>query len=109
MQLDIFQGQSLRDAGIQAAVDHAEDVHPNWADRAYQALVTFIASRKKDEVFMAEDIRAVAKVAEPPSQRAWGAIIRKAAQKGLIERCGTGAVKNATAHRALASVWRAVI
>jgi hypothetical protein len=58
--------------------------------------------------FQAEDFRdsITGLIEEPPSKRAFGHIILKAAREGLITRVGYAPVKNVTAHRAFASVWK---
>ena len=107
-QLSIFDqptGAQLRDAGIKQALDHAEEVTPEWPELAYKFLCDYI--RKHPGEFMTEDVRQAAAgiVPEPPSLRAWGGVIVKAAKSGLIVRAGYGQVTNVNAHRANASVW----
>ncbi len=92
--------------GLQKAEDHANAVHNNWSDDAYKFLTLFITHKKGD--FMVEDVRTASKyiVPEPPSMRAWGAIILRAAKARMIKKVGIRAVKNLKAHKANASVWR---
>lgn len=102
-----FTGAQLRDKGIEKAVKHAESIHENWKDRAYEFLLTYIKSHKR---FMAEDVRIASAriVPEPPSLRSWGSIIRRAACSGHIKSLGTRKVKNPRAHCANSSFWEAV-
>lgn len=101
---DLFSGPELRDKGIQAAVEHADLEYEAWSEKAFQYLLGYIAIHKE---FMAEEVRLASKgqVPEPPSKRAWGAIIVRAVKKGLIKRLGYKSVKNPTAHCAIVSVW----
>lgn len=96
-------GPELRDTGIKKAVEHADKVVESWSHMAYEHLKKYIVLH--DE-FMAEDLRYDSKLPEPPSKRAWGGIMVRAAKSGLIYRVGFRAVKNPKAHCANASLWR---
>ncbi len=93
------------EAGMQQAVDHANEASKQWSERAYKFLCNYLGSGKE---FMAEDLRKESQsiVPEPPSLRAWGAIIRRASKNGLIERIGYRNVSNVKAHSTPAAVWR---
>jgi len=99
---------SAKDKGIQQAVDHADAVYPSWSEKAYKFLTDFID--KNACSFMAEDVRmeSAAVIPEPPSKRAWGAIILRAAKSGLIRKVGYQKVTNAKAHATPASVWQRI-
>lgn len=103
---------ALRDAGIEAAADHADAVEPRWTDRAFDFAVDVLAARArkgKNDPFMTEDVRkyAVARgFPEPPDARAWGAVMIRARRKGLIVRVGTGDSKNPQAHLRPTNQWR---
>jgi hypothetical protein len=101
----LWDGRELRDRGIDKAVKHAELKDPHWKEKAYRFLVQYIDSHGE---FMAEDVRMASSgvVPVPPSKRAWGGVIVRAARKGLIERVGFRSVKNAKAHCTPAAVWR---
>jgi len=103
-----FTGEQLKEAGMNLALESAEADFNGWADSAFSFLQGFILSYKSS--FMAEDIRLASAgyVPEPPSKRAWGGIIARAAKAGLIRRVGFASVKNAKAHCTPASVWEAV-
>jgi len=97
-------GDKLRDAGMQKAVDNAEDKHPSWSDCALSLLVQY-----PNDEFMAEQVREFARnrgLPDPPSKRAWGAIIAKAKKMGIIIHVRYDRVSNPKAHRTPASVWR---
>ena len=78
-----------RDDGIQRAVDHADRVSHAWSVLAYQTLIEYI--RYTDTYFLAEDFTGYAlarHVPKPPDNRAFGAIIQRAARAGLIVKAG---------------------
>lgn len=111
-QLDLFNhppapeptGEELRDKGMAQAIAHAEQTVPDWSDQAYGFLLQYIA---KHPEFMAEEVReaSVGIVPEPPSNRAWGGVIRRAALAGKIFRIGFQSVKNPRAHAAPCTLW----
>lgn len=116
-QLNIFTvppstGHILARDGMERAARHADQVHDDWSAKAYDFLCTVIAARKAGSTFMSEDIRMLAEATGqlpiPPSRRAWGAIMAKAARSGLVIRAGFGQVKNERAHSATATVWQII-
>lgn len=76
------------EAGMQAAVDHAERVDPGWSDLAYAYLVKFAINAPRGERFTAEAITdayaADAGFVQPPDQRAWGGVFLRAMNKGVL-------------------------
>lgn len=112
MQLDLIQpavsaARVLRDAGMETAVRHADAVVDGWSERAYQFLLDFIGANPRRR-FMAEDVRADAEAAGlplPPDNRAWGAVIAKAAKRKLIRRIGFGPQTSITCHCSPKSIW----
>lgn len=114
-QPDLFDaptGEELRDAGIQQAIDHAEEVEPGWKDQAYEHLERYINDylpRLRLDEFMAEEARLWSHeqgLSRPPTARAWGGVFLKASKRGLIQKIGTRTVKNPAAHCANAAVWK---
>ena len=108
-KFDLFnqpKGETLRDIGIKKAIDHANQVHENWGDKAFNYLKIYMQHNRE---FMVEDVRELAEKAiieQPPSNRAWGAVIRRAKKEGFIYHAGYRPVKNSKAHCTPASVWR---
>lgn len=104
--LDAIEASQLRDEGIQKAIDHANDVTPDWSKRAYLFLLSFLGTHPGP--FMMEEVRSHAALMDfplPPHARAWGGIIARAAKAGIVERVGIQKVKNIKAHCANAAVW----
>lgn len=104
-----LSGTALRDIGIAQAVDHAEAEAPGWASRAMGMLRRYI-----DEVggmFQAENVREWARrhgLDDPPSKRAWGGVVVRARNIGLIRFVKYENVQNRQAHATPASVWTGV-
>jgi len=95
--------------GMKRAEDKANRVHENWSTKAERFLMRSLKRRKHP--FMTEDLRTASKrsVPPPPSNRAWGGVIHRAASNGYIKRVGVKSVKNKKAHGAYATVWRSTI
>ena len=101
-----LSGTALRDIGIAQAVDHAEAEAPGWSVRALEMLRRYITEVGGE--FMGENFRVWATargLEEPPSKRAFGSIIVKAKNRGMIRFVGHRSVDNPKAHKAFASVW----
>jgi hypothetical protein len=99
-------GDDLARDGMAKAVKNADSVDLKWSEKAMSALCRFISLHKGP--FQAEDVRRFAvSVPHPPSLRAWGSVIVKAARLGLIEAVGYETVSNPLAHSTPARVWRA--
>lgn len=105
-QTSIDFSKTVTERAMKRAELHANQVHENWSDQVYALLTWFV--ERTPTPFMAEDFRADIKglVPEPPTTRAFGAIMVRAAQAGLIRKVGYGQVKNLKAHRANASMWQ---
>lgn len=104
-QLDITFAIAARDKGIEEAVKHADQVHPNWSESALEYLKVFLAHRKSP--FLCEDFREAAEnvLPAPPSLRSYGAVILKAAKAGWVKKLGYAKVRNVKAHRTPANLW----
>ena len=104
-QPSILQGKQLRDIGMHQASSHAEKICEAWNEKAYRLLVKFISCNNE---FTCEQFRSWAEnqIETPPSLRAYGGIINRAAHNQLIEQDGTVKVTNPKAHRANAALWR---
>lgn len=104
-QLPIRFGAQLRNSGMNQAETHANHLHHGWSHEAYSFLEGYA---RINPTFMAEDVRTASAgvVPPPPSKRAWGAVIVRAAKAGIITSLGTRKVKNPRAHCANATLWK---
>jgi hypothetical protein len=105
-QVEIDFSQRITEAHIQIAEDHANAVHPNWSESAFEYLKVYLSHTRSQ--FMVEDFREAAQqvIPTPPSLRAYGAVILKAAKAGLVRKVGYGKVRNIRAHRTPATLWQ---
>lgn len=107
-QSQIDFAKKVTDEAIQRGVDHADAVHEKWSLQAFEFLKGYA---EINPVFMVEDVRnaSVGIVPIPPTSKAWGGVVRKAAIAGLVFKAGYKEVKNVKAHRTPASVWKSSI
>lgn len=87
-QLSIDFARTRRDTGIARAIAHADRVTPSWADNAYQFLLWFVFNAR--ESFLTEQVVRASLDAQfppPPDARAWGGVIRRAYNAGIIRKC----------------------
>lgn len=75
----------LRDRGMSIAADAQESAAPDWAGRAYAAIVGIARGRPTIHV---DDVLEVFQE-EPHHPNAWGAVWMRAIREGDIERTGT--------------------
>ena len=102
------QAKLLRDEGMDRAVDHAERCNPYWSVFAMDYLKGYLADIGT-KPFMGEDFRKWSEeqgLQKPPTGRAYGAIMVKAAKKGLIRAIGYSQTTNPKAHRTPANLWK---
>lgn len=107
-QLDFMDVDTARDLGMNQALNHANSVIPEWSETALKCLISYLYLRG-NEPFLAEDVRAYGQcigLEAPPSERAWGGVMTRAARAGLIEAIGYAKTSNPLAHRTPASLWR---
>lgn len=100
-----FSGERLKEIGMAMAEESANNKVEGWSDMAFEFLKEFIQGNPGE--FMGEDIRHASKwiVPQPPSNRAWGSVVLRAAKAGLIRRVGFKSVSNPKAHSAPCSLW----
>ena len=109
-QMDMpLTGEARRDRGIERAANHADRISDGWSDRALEMLRCYLLL--VGGKFQAEDIREWSHkrgLSFPPSKRAWGGVVVRARNLGLIRCIGTEKVDNPTAHCANAAIWETI-
>lgn len=107
-QLNKLKAEYLKDDGLFRAVNNADNTIDKWSESAYAMFLDYLLMNSNIE-FLAEDARVWCEqrgLATPPNKRAWGGIITKANNEGIIKFCGYGKTSNPQAHRAIAAIWR---
>lgn len=103
--LDTARAQ--RDVGMQLAADHADAVQPKWSDVAYAFLCQYARNNRS---FISEDVSDASKawgMVQPPTDRAWGMVYRKALKAGVILQDGTGTSRRR--HASLCIRWQSLV
>lgn len=97
-------GQDLKEAGMNMALDNADHKNPDWSQTAYEFLIAYATTHSE---FMTEDVREAAKgiIDTPPSERAWGCVIVRAAKNNIIQSMGFAKKKRPEAHLTPAIQW----
>lgn len=98
--------RSERDAGMMRAAQHAEELQPKWGELAYDFLCEFA---KRHSSFISEDVSDATKGSDfpqPPTDRAWGSVYRRAAKDGLIRLDGLG--RSRRRHASVCPRWRSL-
>src|SRR5690349_5653770 len=106
LKFDLPLGKRLAETGMQIASDNAESKEPGWNKQCFELLKSFLEFRTKP--FLCEDFRKYCELMDlttPPSKRAFGGTIAKAAHQNLIKRIGFANVKNPRAHATPATLW----
>jgi hypothetical protein len=105
-QLDLNLSRKLRDDGMQLALEHAESESEDWGEVAYAFLLRFVMFHAYP--FISEDVSDSSKedptFPQPPTDRAWGAIYRRAVKNGLIHQVGAG--RSRRRHASICPLWR---
>ena len=102
-----------KEQSIQAAADHADRVHEDWTNQAFEKskliLIHYRLNGTKE--FQICDLRHsidtfLTPLPLPPTKRAWGAVSRLLVKAKLIEIVGYKPTNNTTAHNAIAANYR---
>lgn len=98
----------LKFEGMEASEDHANQVIENWSELAMTFLIKYAKINKS---FLAEDVRnaSIETVPTPPSNRAWGGVMVRAKNNGIISTDGYRRTKNPLAHSTPATFWKSNI
>lgn len=97
------QAETLRDNGINQAIENAENKCSDWQKTALEYLNKYPLQR-----FMTEQLREWSHkngLPKPPNPRAWGGVIKKAQSLGMVRHLGYLNTSNPKAHRTPASYW----
>lgn len=102
--LDFTAAKQLRDEGMSRAMDHAERADTGWGDSAYAFLVDFA---RHNACFISEDVsdasKGVPAFVQPPTDRAWGSVYRRAVKDGVIAQDGCG--RSRRRHASICPLW----
>ncbi|GAG02490.1 unnamed protein product, partial [marine sediment metagenome] len=92
-QLNMFEGQRLRDKGIAQSLEKADRQIDKWSSKAYGFLLEYTKTNRE---FMAEDVRnaSIGFIPQPKNGRAWGGVFVMAKKNGIIISKGFSSVKN---------------
>lgn len=104
--IDMAQARALADAGMNAALAHAESIDSAWSATAFRFLLKFASENKTfrgDEVVDA----AIAWGMSVPVRKAWGGVLYRA--KGLKVITRIGYVPNPKRHCATVPLWESKI
>lgn len=106
--IDFTAARVARDAGMAQSIDRAQDLCFDWPERAYAFLEAYA---RENACFISEDVSDAAhadpRFPTPPTDRAWGAIYRKAVNAGLIEQYGAG--RSRRRHASICHRWRSLV
>lgn len=93
--------------GIEQAVDHADQVSPGWSDRAFEMVKRY----PNVLPFFVQDLREWAHdngLEDPPSNRAWGGVIKRANHAGLVKFVEYKPKPHEGQHNQPAAVWQKI-
>ena len=99
-------GAELRDEGIARAIGATM---PGWREEALAFVRDFCNTRT---TFTCEDVKTHAEgvgFPAPPDGRAWGGIMVRAKNAGLIVRAGYSTAKTPGSHMGTVAVWRRLL
>ena len=89
-QLTIDDAIQQAEAGMRQALDHAESDIPGWGELAYQRIVAYAKQHERFCGWMVVKAAAMDPAfPAPPTEKSWGAPMKRAAHAGIIERVGT--------------------
>lgn len=106
-QMTIEDAIQQGEAGMRQALEHADQEVKQWSDLAYTFLVAFC---QRHASFISEDVSDASKtwgMVQPPTDRAWGSIYRRAQKAGVIEMDGIG--RSRRRHASVCPRWRSKI
>lgn len=104
------QSKEKTNKAIVRAIESADNKSENWSIDAYNFLLKYA---KDNHFFFAKDVRIASRdiIEEPPSQRAWGYIFRKAKEEKILKSSGVSYVEyeSKVSNNTYAMRWRSLI
>lgn len=100
-------GEQLALEGMARSAENADQRVPNWTDRAYDMLVAYTKVQPR---FPVEELRVWSYdegLPLPPSDSAWGTVIKRASADGVVRFVGFTPSKNPAQHRKPIKLWAA--
>jgi len=107
---DLFEmadALEARRAGMQIAADNADSHVIGWTDRAFEFLKGYA---KTHQSFISEDVSDASKECgfpQPPTDRAWGSVYRRALKEDIIIQVGSG--RSRRRHASICPRWGSLI
>lgn len=110
---DIIRGKKLGEVGLSLAVENAERKENGWSRLCWQLFLVWLRRNvKRGQEFKIEQFRShvqkMGLIENPPSERAYGFLSKRAVKTGFIEFAGVGKCKNVKAHSTPVNVWRKI-
>lgn len=106
--LDFTAARAARDAGMAQSLSNAERLTDGWGDIAYAFLLIYA---RHNQSFISEDVSGASKgradFPQPPTDRAWGSVYRRAVREGVIVQDGVG--RSTRRHASICPRWRSLI
>lgn len=93
LAFDFEAAKAARDAGMAAAIDHAETVEPDFGAQALAWILSYARTHARFISEEVTDAAAAAGLQSPTDPRAWGAPFQRAARLGVIRKDGFGISK----------------
>lgn len=101
----IADAERRRDRGIAGALTHAEAAHLGWRLRADELLDRYLEVANGKPFLTEQFVEfTVGYIKAPPDPRAWGGVIRRAAQLGKI--VGVGYARAASSNMSPKCLWQ---
>lgn len=106
-QITLDEAMARADDGMRRSLENAESEIAGWGDLAFR-YIEFFCSTRKGKRFIGRDVVIASKdygLIQAPNDKAWGAVIQRAAKYKLIVRVGT--TKDANRHGNPIPLWEA--
>lgn len=106
--IDFEGARAQRDAGMARSLKNAERLTAGWGEIAYTFL---LIHARHNAFFISEDVSDASKASstfpQPPTDRAWGQVYKRAVKEGIIVQDGSG--RSRRRHASICPRWRSTI